>query len=727
MIIDPKSITDKELREKLSQLFSSIDAGFEKTRAEFLKERLSSQIDLSLPRAQVIGVINLGNSILSDHKKAAQRSRNVKSQLESVRKRTSAKGIGVLDGANAAIAVSRGVDVGRDFIDQSLSYREKLDLIKERSQDLFGINGPSQEYVRLLKTADHECREESRLHAARLINLVNKGIDLSLEEKKHFDVERSRKNYNSRVAGNFAAQKAKDLFSYLGRDFYSKSDPAKSKRYKDYTQKRNKMVEDLYLKYAPDRGSKAQIAAELRRLLDSANIDENGMMDQITFNRLSQLLAKEGAKDSKDAKAISDEMNKLNEEALNLSKEHTSSEDQKWKWRLLQVALILTPFCGISLLGPLFGAASSVLGSGGLSGGITSLMTCDALGPLGDFVKLIRLDDAVSWVLTDCPIIGDVVGVADSLIVNDIAQPILGGAFSILSTPLVPVLIGGAYALKRLPGELSDKQSFDKKFKDQQKKLEDKIAELGKKERAQDSDFKELSEEKFKVHSDAFEANGIASVFEAMKNFNPAEIENLSEKLFGKDLTDILLNSGCIAPNFLDLRRLKEVLLDLKLSPEEDKKKQYQDFFDRYLLFRHVDKVADIGDGFEEKIIKFKDMLSSADAKRIIENEKKYFFQDFSFEVGRVRGVPFDQGALQGSVEQRQAEADAVKQKVIEQEAEKFKKLVEDNKKKPGEHGHVDIKDLSKFMTYFSGTDSTSPSRSSSSRPSTHQPNIMVI
>ena len=309
-------------------------------------------------------------------------------------------------------------------------------------------------------------------------------------------VAKAAANKSYDLAGRLAAPAFNCLQGIVhaaGKGIYSKSDPLKDSSYlKKYYRERDRHFSSLLWNLNPAESKSSALMSRYKKLLAKSHYNpdgspnETGLMDEATFNELADLITEEVKKADRTNAAKMDEFNKnmkeLNAKALESAKEQTADSDAMLKWRILQAALIITPFAGLSIMGPLTHVFSGVfMNAQGLGHGIASLATSEYTGPFGTICELLHIDDAIRWLLCDMPVVHNVIDVADSLTSSHLMQGLLGGiALPMASGPLVPIAVAGVFSLFRANAEIEYHKKYDEAFKAHQKAIRaeiDKMAE----------------------------------------------------------------------------------------------------------------------------------------------------------------------------------------------------------------------------------------------------------
>lgn len=270
----------------------------------------------------------------------------------------------------------------------------------------------------------------------------------------------------------------------VGRGVFSKSDPRKNEDFIKYIARRNEMISSLLWKMNVSPSSHAMIMEKLQKEMETLKNDPDYMLDPKSFEVIMKSITDEikAANLGYDTqcKNINDTLNALNKAMYEDVKDKTKRDDAKWKYRVLQGFLMVAPFMGIAYMTPFLGAFEGVFFNvDGLGAGVASLATSEHTGIFGAVADAMGIDNFIEFLLTDVPIIKDLVNILNYLTQNSIFSnvatsiflPVAGGQVMSLVIPAVGLVYGGAR-------EIEDWQEFRKKFKGHDKKLADAIKNL---------------------------------------------------------------------------------------------------------------------------------------------------------------------------------------------------------------------------------------------------------
>ncbi len=300
------------------------------------------------------------------------------------------------------------------------------------------------------------------------------------EIKKHTSRSRIAHAVSNLMEG--AAVGAVTTFKKLSRGIASHSQASEDDRYKKFLAARNEMLARMLWKIGPNPESHAAYLKALK-LINDELAGSSDYMDQATFAKMQNLIAdaikQEGAANEAEVKAFQDKLNDINNEMLEELQKHVNKEDEMWKYRVLQVFLLATPFGAFSafnffdytgpianLLAPLF-SSSHTLGHG-----LGEIATSKLLDPFG-LGKMIGVDKAIEWGMENIPVIKQLGQLFDFVTDNEIFQTVGGAAASVLvESPLTQVAIAAAYSGSRLKPELEHHIEQKKTTEEKKKELE---------------------------------------------------------------------------------------------------------------------------------------------------------------------------------------------------------------------------------------------------------------
>lgn len=371
--------------------------------------------------------------------------------------------------------------------------QDKIDEIKSDSNPTIhtmplrrhGLPLVTPSYRRLLHEANKQTSTALAENSYQLNSLVKTGRLLPPKEKRPAQQA-------AEVTGGALEGLALNGFRALqgvakaaGKGIWSKSDPNYSPYLRKYHDKRNQLLSNLVWNLDPKQNKNSALMQKCKKILEDSQ-NEDGLMDSESFAALTNLITEQiAANDQASAqqmKNFNKNINDLNEQAVATAKEQTADSDAMFKWRVLQVALIVSPFMGLSIMGPITSIFEGVfMNAGGIGAGIASLATGQYTGPFGDFCELLHLDEAIKWLLCDMPVLSNVVDIVDTVVSSNLVQGVLGGVvLPLASSALVPIAIASVFSLFRANAEIDYSKKYGDAFKNHEKAMREELDKIAK-------------------------------------------------------------------------------------------------------------------------------------------------------------------------------------------------------------------------------------------------------
>lgn len=552
--------------------------------------------------------------------------------------------------------------------------RRKLQQVKNFSGEGLVFTGPvrDKEYLRLLHDADVEESEKLRLCSARLRSLVKDGRDL--DEREWAQYKTKIGDLESRMKGVAlgGAAAAHSFAKWAGRGLWSKSDIAGRWQFKKYIQDRNDVVSALANKFAPNSSMKSRVMNKFKHILQNAQLSENGMVDPATFKLLMDALNDEIEKDNAHVKEGVEALNKVNDALCDFVERHNAESDSMWIFRVLQICMIVSPFAGISLLGPVFDAVGAIF-EYGIADGVAHLVTSDYLGPFGELSEFLHFDDAISWTLGDSPLLGDTISVIDEIITGSIGSEVFGGLFAVADgSPLAPLVVAGVFSIFRGPAEIEYAKKYGHQAYEKHKKaLNDTVYQLHKKERKEDVEFGGFVQKKYDIFKGYSEVESLCEFVRVM-------MENGCVDLLGGDEFRGFLTKEALLKDYkIDYGEMRKVLGDMR----EDNSLEYKKILDKLLLFRgfeyDLQKNTDNPD-FQAVVEGLREHKADEQHDgRLIADGASILLQEFDVAVAKMRGAEVRQDLLDArsadSLKNSEEWAKGLREQMIKDEAEYLK------------------------------------------------------
>ena len=391
------------------------------------------------------------------------------------------------------------------------SEQEYLDIV-ERDQPIAHTSLPSIAYRNNVMDAKTRVEDELRENQERARLFSEEGRGATEEDLAKVRKFNRTKHQLTNVAESALLPPTK-LLQWLGRGIISNSKASETDRYKEYLKRRNAALGRLAFKLAPDNDIYRKM---LQRIEDFGTGDE--MFDEASMGKIKELLlalaADSGKVSAAELEAANKSMEAANQAMLKGMQKFVDWEDNAMKFRLLHLALLLTPIGGFTFLAPeffswmdilqdLFGPMFDV--SKGFSEGLGDIVTSDALGPLGDAADALGVDDTIEWV-ADWPLIENVGEIFDTLMDNDLTANLFGTIAPLVSSPLIPIVVAAVYSLTRVDQEVMHYCEVKKFITDQEAAMNKIVDGIEKKmgSASMEEKIAKFVTEKFKVSKQAW-------------------------------------------------------------------------------------------------------------------------------------------------------------------------------------------------------------------------------
>ena len=381
---------------------------------------------------------------------------------------------------------------GPNFYDDFDTRQNKIDEIKDNSVPMVYTRPLHRNgalflpgYSKLLYEARGQASESLRQSTHRLNSLIQTGRPFVPQPKKTTPQSVAWSGVK-KVGGGLgtvaesAANGLRSIVDYAGRGIYSKSDPNYNKSLQRYYDHRNQTFSNLLWNLNPAQSKNSAVMERCKKILEQSRANEDGMLDEASFKQMMDLMTQEMKRMDKENSDKIDEfnrsMNNLNKQVVETAKAQTSDSDAMMKWRILQMALIMTPFMGLSVMGPVTHIFSQVfMDPAGLGHGIASL--ANIFPPL----EWLHIDKAIEWLLCDMPIVHNVVDLASTVVGNHAVQLVLGGMVVPLAlAPVTAIAVGGVYSIMRGAEEVKHHEKYRDAFKNHKEALDAEMAKISK-------------------------------------------------------------------------------------------------------------------------------------------------------------------------------------------------------------------------------------------------------
>lgn len=578
--------------------------------------------------------------------------------------------------------------------------QDYINKIKDTSEEQSFAN-ITQSYKSAVLHAQNQSNLEFARDLQRMGNLSTKGSDLSSNQvyskTPQLDSPFQPKNVSG-VVGDAVGKKMRRMSKTSTVD--------DSKSYQKFLKKRDKILQSFGGQISSG-GISSHIMNQIMDILGhSGSIDDNGMMDQVTFQKILDLLNDQKKKDNEGiSDEILKEINSLNKEAIKQAKKESENEDSVGNMRMLQLILVLAPILGVPLLGPIFsGVGGAVFGSGaagGIAGGAPALMTAEFLGPIGDVAGFLHLDEAVSWMLTDLPILSDVVGVFDTVLLSEpgliVGESLNAGLFS---APLIPIAAAIGFSMYMSGNQKyhGKKKRIDDAFKSLERELDaidyENRGKFSKKDAGGEiSDEEKRSEfvsQKYELMKRPYYFKSVADFIDAITQKSGEDGYPDVNQVFSKSLMDYFDQEGVFKTGYVTDRKIashmvaKLVYSDQSENPhlvplKDELQSKFGVFFKEF-----KSKGGNLKEAADEMVKTFADDEKS---KKFAQQGNDIFDSLYDLSVAKERGFLKDDELLTSNdfsdekLEQLKAVANENKNKVIKQESDYIGEIISQYKK----------------------------------------------
>ena len=346
---------------------------------------------------------------------------------------------------------------------------------------------PPKNYRNIVFDTEVKTLDEIKVNSERLGIFLDTGIGAPLtdQEKKKLGVRNPTLHVLSNIVES-AGDLVHQTVNWAGKGIIHKSKAADDDRHKNYLQKRSALLAQM----AWAMGNNSRDGAAHTRILKAMNDALEGsddIMDQAVFAKMQTIIANEIKAEDGATKEEMEDFNKkiqeLNQKMLKGLQEQVNTEDEMWKYRVLQVFLLVTPLGAFSVAGQLFNYLDPLLELIGpifdahtsLSEGIASMTSSKVLGPFGKIAELVHLDEGIEIVLDKTPILSDLLDVVDYALDSNIVQSGIAEVSPLSSSPLVFAGIAAVNSFFRFDAELTHHKKTRTFIDEQEKTLEDEI------------------------------------------------------------------------------------------------------------------------------------------------------------------------------------------------------------------------------------------------------------
>ncbi len=462
---DEKSAEDKKFAA-ICKMVEEQYAKDEADQAPYINGKLKARYDeLRASGKSVDEFLKLGEDILLHHKKAVEEHTNT----------TRAKAeILAFEQGKKPKATELAKQFSKGSFVEPLSFEESVQADKIRKEPLIHTASPSANYRAHVFQAEKETAKDLYVNSRRMASFLDDGVDIPESEKR---ISQPSFEKFQRVAAG-TTNLLTDVVGTLTKGILSSSDPRQSSEYKKMILDRNQKLAKKVAMLDPKKPNFADLLQECQDLM-GGDFDINHALG----SEMQALLTKwrEGLNEAdkkrleqfdKDCEAWEKDMEKGN--AANVD-----AADIMFKWRMLSLLLLVTPFAPLSLIGPIAGFLGPIVGSGGITQGILTVM--GQFGPFSDLMHLMKMDVAVQAILNHTPILSDLIQVTDAVVGSAPIQQGFGMvAGAVIDSPLTGVALGAGVFAARLPTEMDHREKVTKLRTESAKKFDDIVSKFEK-------------------------------------------------------------------------------------------------------------------------------------------------------------------------------------------------------------------------------------------------------
>lgn len=276
----------------------------------------------------------------------------------------------------------------------------------------------------------------------------------------------------------------------LTRGILYDSDPYEDKRITDQRVLNRELAEGMSALYLSDKVRLGDYIGEDEILRLLANVGLNRMMTIEEFAKLQENLRgfKDGKKkieaaekerqeeDSKIRKRLGETSIKINKALVEAAKDAVKTEDDMKKFRFAQIMALAMPFLPIAILPHVLSFLSPFVNTD-MAHAFGQIAASDQTGIFGQFGSAIHLDDAITWVLDNFPIISQFLDLISDITQSGIVQNTLGIIAPLTSSALPEIALGVGYSVIRTGTEVQHREGINKKVKDAKKSLKEQYAQ----------------------------------------------------------------------------------------------------------------------------------------------------------------------------------------------------------------------------------------------------------
>ena len=365
----------------------------------------------------------------------------------------------------------------------------EIQRVKYRDYPLTHTSMPPKNYRNIVFDTRVSVLDDVRINDERLKVFLECGRkDLTDEEKAGI---KTRNKTRNRIANNFEelGDAIHQITKWAGRGVLSNSKASDSKIYKDFLTRRNELISNMLWKAGPNAQDGSFYLKVLKKIND-ALAESDDIMDEVIFQKMQKLIADELHLEDNAVKAeleaFNKKLNDINNSMLDGLQKHVDEDDRLWKYRCLQLFLLLTPIGAFSIAGQVFSYIDPLMELIGplldaektLGKGLGDMAASNVFGPLGKIVEAFRVDEGIQQFFDKTPIIEDLCEIINFIIDNNLSQNALGAADPLQSSPIPLLILAALNSLFRADVEMTQYQKVSAYEESQRKTLEEAFKEF---------------------------------------------------------------------------------------------------------------------------------------------------------------------------------------------------------------------------------------------------------
>ena len=304
--------------------------------------------------------------------------------------------------------------------------QEVAEIAKGKGKDFVFTRPPSQGNRNAVMDSVPILKREARLSEAEFRKALL-GEELSETQIKAIKKASPVNSGKTRNSLEWAGYNAYKILSKNLAPGIFKSHASEGPLYNKYLELRDEMI-------SKNRGYLS--SEELRRYLTGLRNQRNefathGNVSQTDLRALDALIAETEVAvvkaNTDDMNKFVETLNKINDSALSGMQGLLDEEAAMWKFRMLQLALVASPFGLMNLMGPVAGILEPIF-SGNLQFGEGLAQGISNIPFFGDIADALKLTDFIELLFDKTPLLSDVTGLINQVTDCASAQELLGAA-----------------------------------------------------------------------------------------------------------------------------------------------------------------------------------------------------------------------------------------------------------------------------------------------------------